>query len=97
MYNLIGWDNPGIAGVVPGYAQYKKARLDRMGLFADGFKELKKASEQLYKTPKSIQETMEYLRSVKISIPSATAFRILTTPLPQKMNRLAFSKDTASS
>ena len=27
-----------------------------MGLFADGFKELKKASEPLYKTPKSIQE-----------------------------------------
>ena len=27
-----------------------------MGLFADGFKELKKASVPLYKTPKSIQE-----------------------------------------
>lgn len=30
-----------------------------MGLFTDGFKELKKASEPLYKTPKSIQETIE--------------------------------------
>ena len=27
-----------------------------MGLFSDGFKELKKASEPLYKAPKSIQE-----------------------------------------
>jgi ComB4 competence protein len=32
-----------------------------MGLFADGFKELKKASEPLYKTPKSIQETIEIM------------------------------------
>ena len=30
-----------------------------MGLFTDGFKELKKADEPLYKTPKSIQETIE--------------------------------------
>ena len=29
-----------------------------MGLFTDGFKLLKKASEPLYKTPKSIQETI---------------------------------------
>ena len=32
-----------------------------MGLFTDGFKELKKASEPLYKTPKSIQETIEIM------------------------------------
>lgn len=32
-----------------------------MGLFANGFKELKKASEPLYKTPKSIQETIEIM------------------------------------
>ncbi len=32
-----------------------------MGLFADGFKELKKASEPLDKTPKSIQETIEIM------------------------------------
>ena len=30
-----------------------------MGLFSDGFKELKKASEPIYKSPKSIQETKE--------------------------------------
>ena len=32
-----------------------------MGLFTDGFKELKKASEPLYKSPKSIQETIEIM------------------------------------
>lgn len=30
-----------------------------MGLFSDGFKELKKADVPLYKAPKSIQETIE--------------------------------------
>ena len=29
-----------------------------MGLFSDGFQELKKASEPLYKAPKSVQETI---------------------------------------
>ena len=33
-----------------------------MGLFTDGFKLLKKASEPLYKTPKSIQETKMCIR-----------------------------------
>ena len=33
----------------------------QMGLFSDGFKELKKASEPLYKSPKSIQETIEIM------------------------------------
>ena len=33
-----------------------------MGLFTDGFQELKKASEPLYKAPKSIQETIEILK-----------------------------------
>lgn len=33
-----------------------------MGLFTDGFKELKKASEPLYKAPKSIQETIEIMK-----------------------------------
>ncbi|MHB8129974.1 MAG: VirB4-like conjugal transfer ATPase, CD1110 family [Mobilitalea sp.] len=32
-----------------------------MSLFSDGFKELKKASEPLYKTPKSNQETIEIM------------------------------------
>ena len=34
---------------------------DKMQLFADGFKELRRASEPIYKTPKSIQETIEIL------------------------------------
>ena len=34
----------------------------KLGLFTDGFKELKKASEPLYKTPKSIQETIEIVK-----------------------------------
>ncbi|MDE6254003.1 MAG: DUF87 domain-containing protein [Lachnospiraceae bacterium] len=33
-----------------------------MGLFTDGFKQLKKADEPIYKTPKSIQETIEILK-----------------------------------
>lgn len=33
-----------------------------MGLFTDGFKELKKASEPLYKAPKSIQEMIEIMK-----------------------------------
>ena len=33
-----------------------------MGIFADGFKELKKASEPLYKSPKSIQQTIEIMK-----------------------------------
>ena len=76
-----------------------------MGLFGDGFKVLKKASEPLYKTPKSIQETIEIMAVAENGIfevaknrySKCYRFRILTTPLPRKMNRLAFSKDTASS
>ena len=41
-----------------------------MGLFTDGFKELKKASEPLYKSPKSIQETIEIMAVAIISIVS---------------------------
>ncbi len=33
-----------------------------MGLFTDGFRELKKASEPLYRTPASIQETIEIMK-----------------------------------
>ena len=33
-----------------------------MGLFTDGFRELKKASEPLYRTPVSIQETIEIMK-----------------------------------
>ena len=42
------------------YAQKAvQKRGNDMGIFTDGFKELKKASEPLYKTPKSIQETID--------------------------------------
>ena len=61
-----------------------------MGLFTDGFKLLKKASEPLYKTPKSIQETIEI-------IPNATAFRTSITRQQPRMSRSVFSRDTASS
>ena len=43
-----------------------------MGLFADGFKELKKASVPLYKTPKSIQETIEIMKVAENGIGSWT-------------------------
>ena len=33
-----------------------------MRLFQDGFKELKKASEPIYKSPKSLQQTIEILK-----------------------------------
>ena len=39
----------------------KESEVRDMGLFTDGFKLLKKASEPLYKTPKSIQETIEII------------------------------------
>jgi len=38
-----------------------RKRGKQMSLFSDGFKELKKASEPIYKTPKSIQETIEIM------------------------------------
>jgi hypothetical protein len=38
----------------------KKSEVRDMGLFTDGFKVLKKASEPLYKTPKSIQEVVKF-------------------------------------
>ena len=33
-----------------------------MSLFTDGFKELKKADEPLYKSPKSIQQAIEIIK-----------------------------------
>ena len=39
-----------------------------MGLFTDGFKLLKKASEPLYKTPKSIQQTIEIMAVAETGI-----------------------------
>lgn len=42
--------------------QFIAKRGEKMGFFTDGFKELKKASEPLYKTPISIQETIEIMK-----------------------------------
>ena len=57
-----------------------------MGLFKDGFKELKKASEPLYKSPKSIQETIEIMAVAENGIfyPSViTYISLLIFRLPQ--------------
>ena len=45
-----------------GNAENSIEREVKLGLFTDGFKELKKASEPLYKAPKSIQETIEIVK-----------------------------------
>ena len=36
--------------------------METMGIFKDNFTLLKKASEPLYKTPKSVQQTIEILK-----------------------------------
>ena len=59
---------------------------------------LKKASEPLYKAPKSIQETIEIMAVAengifkwqRIDIQSVIVFRILTTPQQQRMNKLEY-------
>lgn len=77
-----------------------------MGLFTDGFKLLKKASEPLYKTPKSIQETIEIMAVAENGIfevsknkysKYATAFRTSITQQQRRMSRSAYLRDTASS
>lgn len=63
-----------------------------MRLFTDSFQQLKKASVPLYRTPKSIQETIEILKVTENGIfevrkghySKATAFRILTIQPPQR-------------
>lgn len=75
-----------------------------MGLFTDGFKELKKASEPLFKTPKSIQETIEILavaemvfsRWREIVTANVICFRILTIPPQMRLSRSIYLSDTAS-
>ncbi len=52
-----------------------------MGLFTDGFKLLKKASEPLYKTPKSIQETIEIMAVAENGIFEVNKNRYVTTDL----------------
>lgn len=44
-----------------------------MGAFSDNFTILKKASEPLYKTPRSIQETIEILKVAENGIFSSVA------------------------
>ena len=51
----------GNSGLAAGIVRLRKVR-SNLGLFTDGFKELKKASEPLYKAPKSIQETIEIMK-----------------------------------
>ena len=75
-----------------------------MGLFTDSFKELKKASEPLYKTPKSIQETIEIMKVAENGIfevaktvfPNVTCSRILIIQQPMKQSRWIFLKGTAN-
>lgn len=52
--------SPGICRVIPAIP-YKHKEAEKMGLFTDGFKELKKAGEPLFKSPKSIQQTIEIM------------------------------------
>ena len=75
-----------------------------MGLFSDGFKELKKASVPLYKAPKSIQETIEIEKVAvngifevsKTVIPSVIVSMISTIRQQTKRSRLIFLRDTVS-
>lgn len=57
-----------------------------MGLFSDGFKELKKASEPLYKAPKSIQETIEILKVAENGIFEVSKGRYSKCYLFQDLN-----------
>ena len=57
-----------------------------MGLFSDGFKELKKASEPLYKAPKSIQETTEILKVAENGIFEVSKGRYSKCYLFQDLN-----------
>ncbi len=55
----------------------RERELRNMGLFSDGFKELKKASDPLYKAPKSIQETIEIMQgsSVLLQLTASLLYR----------------------
>ena len=76
-----------------------------MGLFTDGFKLLKKASEPLYKTPKSIQETIEIMAVAENGIFEVSKnkyskcyrFQDINYRQQPRMSRLVFSRDTVSS
>ena len=71
-----------------------------MGLFTDGFKLLKKASEPLYKTPKSIQETIEIMAVAENGIFEVSKNKYSKCYRFQDINyttATAYLRDTASS
>ncbi len=59
-----------------------------MGLFTDGFKELKKASEPLYKAPKSIQETIEIMKVAENGIFEVARKKLQRQLQPQQVRPL---------
>ena len=65
-----------------------------MNIFKDRFSEIKKASEPLYKSPKSVQETIEILK-ISESIQRHTDSVMSIMPHVQRMNRKASFRDTA--
>lgn len=75
-----------------------------MNIFKDRFSEIKKASEPLYKSPKSVQEINRnikryrkagYLRWQMESIQRHTDSVMSIMPHVQRMNRKASFRDTA--
>ena len=65
----------------------------QMGLFTDGFKELKKASEPLYKSPKSIQETIEIMAVAENGIFEVARNRYSKCYLFQDINYTTTNED----
>ena len=74
-----------------------------MNIFKDRFSEIKKASESLYKSPKSVQETIEILKISESGIfevadgkySKTYRFSVSIMPHVQRMNRKASFRDTA--
>ena len=74
-----------------------------MNIFKDRFSEIKKASESLYKSPKSVQETIEILKISESGIFEVadgkyqrhTDSVMSIMPHVQRMNRKASFRDTA--
>lgn len=64
-----------------------------MGLFTDGFKELKKASEPIYKSPKSIQETIEIMAVAENGIFEVARNRYSKCYLFQDINYTTTNED----
>lgn len=64
-----------------------------MDLFSDGFKELKKASEPLYKAPKSIQEIIEIMAVAENGIFEVTKNRYSKCYRFQDINHTSTNED----